>query len=65
MYVCICHSITDRQIREVVGAGATSLSDVQSHVPVGACCGCCIPTAQQVVDEHLNDLNDRPVMQVA
>ncbi len=53
MYVCICHGITDRQIRETLDRGATSLSDVQMQVPVGGCCGRCLPTAQEVVQEHL------------
>ncbi len=53
MYVCICHGITDNQIREALDRGAASLSDVQAHVPVGGCCGRCLPTAQAVVEEHL------------
>jgi bacterioferritin-associated ferredoxin len=53
MYVCICHAVTDRQIREVVNRGANSLTDVQQQVPVGGCCGRCQDTAQQVVEECL------------
>lgn len=51
MYVCICHAITDREIREVVNRGANSLPDVQQHVPVAGCCGRCQDTAQQIVEE--------------
>lgn len=53
MYVCICHGITDRQIREALDQGANSLGEVQMRVPVGGCCGRCLPTAQEVVEEHL------------
>ena len=41
MFVCICNAITDRQIQEVVAAGATSLSDLQAQLGVATCCGCC------------------------
>jgi bacterioferritin-associated ferredoxin len=60
MYVCVCHAVTDRQIRECVDRGARSLFDVQCRLPVGGCCGSCQEAAKQVVDEHLTaNLNSR------
>jgi bacterioferritin-associated ferredoxin len=53
MYVCVCHAVTDREIRKAVDEGATSLFEVQCRLPVGSCCGRCQETAQQLVDEHL------------
>lgn len=53
MYVCVCHAVTDREIREAVERGARSLSDVQSCLPVGGCCGRCETAARDVVDECL------------
>ncbi len=52
MYVCICHGITDRQIRETLDRGAASLGEVQMQVPVGGCCGRCLRTAQEVIQQH-------------
>ncbi len=52
MYVCVCHAVTDRDIRAEVERGACSLYDVQCRLPVGSCCGRCEDTAQQVIDEH-------------
>jgi bacterioferritin-associated ferredoxin len=56
MYVCVCCAVTDRQIRDAVSGGAVSLSDVQSVVPVGMCCGRCEDVARTVVDESLREL---------
>jgi len=55
MYVCVCHAVTDRQIRAAVDLGASSLSEVQCQLPVASCCGHCEETARQVVDEHLGN----------
>jgi bacterioferritin-associated ferredoxin len=51
MYVCICHAVTDREIRAAVTAGAASLSDVSMTLGVATGCGCCREAAQQVIHE--------------
>lgn len=52
MYVCICHQVTDRQIRCAVERGAGSLTEVQLELPVGGCCGRCVESAQALIAEH-------------
>lgn len=52
MYICMCHAISDRQIREVVDRGAGSLQEVQAHLPVASCCGCCEESARQLIEAH-------------
>ncbi len=54
MYVCICHAVTDREIREAIDRGARSLMEVQSCLPVASCCGRCEATARDVVEDHLH-----------
>jgi bacterioferritin-associated ferredoxin len=54
MYVCVCHAVTDKDIRKAVDRGACSLFDVQNELPVGSCCGRCEDTAQTVVEEYLS-----------
>jgi bacterioferritin-associated ferredoxin len=49
MYVCVCHAVTDRQIRRAVEQGARTLGDVQMQLPVGACCGRCEDSAREVI----------------
>jgi bacterioferritin-associated ferredoxin len=52
MYICICHGVTDRQIRRAVEQGASSLGEVQLQLPVGGCCGRCEDSARAVIGEH-------------
>lgn len=41
MYVCICHAVTDRQIRACIEDGATSLRELRAELKVGTQCGKC------------------------
>lgn len=52
MYICVCHGITDRQIRSAVEQGCSTLDDVQLQLPVGGCCGRCEPAARELIREH-------------
>jgi bacterioferritin-associated ferredoxin len=53
MYVCVCHAISDRQIREAVDRGAESLHEVQAYLPVGNCCGACTDSAEELIESHV------------
>lgn len=53
MYVCICHGISDRRVREAVREGADSFEALQAATGVGTCCGACEPTARALVEEAL------------
>ncbi len=54
MYVCLCNGITESQIRDAVGGGARSLSELHSCLGVASCCGRCADCAQQVLHETLS-----------
>jgi bacterioferritin-associated ferredoxin len=54
MYICICHGVTDRQIRRAVDQGASTLGEVQMQLPVGGCCGRCEDSARTVIREQQN-----------
>lgn len=47
MFICICNAITERQVKQAVADGATTLSDLQGQLGVAACCGCCAETATE------------------
>jgi bacterioferritin-associated ferredoxin len=63
MIVCICQNVSDRQIREAVYAGATSMPEVRNQLGVGTCCGKCHPHAKQVLRECIESagtMRDQP-----
>ncbi|MET0660803.1 MAG: (2Fe-2S)-binding protein [Steroidobacteraceae bacterium] len=53
MYVCVCRAISERQIRESVHRGASSLEEVKRLLPVASCCGCCEETARELVQSEV------------
>ena len=58
MYVCICHSVTDRQIREAVEQGAASLEDLCQTLALGTTCGKCLGCAREVLADALHACYD-------
>ncbi|MBI3145644.1 MAG: bacterioferritin-associated ferredoxin [Pseudogulbenkiania sp.] len=56
MYVCLCHGVTDTQIREAVVEGATRLRDVSQQLGVATDCGRCACCAHQLIKDTLADL---------
>ena len=53
MIVCVCNNISDREIRQAVDLGLTSMSDLYKELGVGPCCGKCVSYAREVMNEHL------------
>lgn len=53
MYVCICHAVTDTQIKQSVENGCCSYREVRDCHNVGKTCGRCVPEARQLIDETL------------
>jgi bacterioferritin-associated ferredoxin len=51
VYICICHGISDRRLRQAVSDGAQSFDDLQASTGVGSCCGACEPSVRELVDE--------------
>ncbi|WP_144571525.1 bacterioferritin-associated ferredoxin [Azomonas agilis] len=55
MYVCLCHGITDGQIREAITDGCYSFRDVRVTLGVATQCGKCACAAKALVHETLNN----------
>lgn len=41
MYVCVCHAVTDKQLREAISQDAHSLRDLRYELGVMSSCGKC------------------------
>ena len=53
MIVCICNNISDREIRQAVDLGLTTMSALHHDLGVASCCGKCASYAEQVVNAHM------------
>ena len=51
MYVCICQSVTDKQIRRAAARGVDNLYELRESLGVAAGCGSCAASAQEILDE--------------
>lgn len=55
MYVCICKSVTDKQIRRAAARGVDNLVELRENLGVASGCGTCAGAAQEILD----DVNSR------
>lgn len=51
MYVCICHAVTEKQVRDAAGSGVTDLWGLQAELGVASSCGQCRETASEILRE--------------
>jgi|KBSSwiStaDraftv2_1062776.scaffolds.fasta_scaffold453097_2 bacterioferritin-associated ferredoxin len=58
MYICICHGVTESQIREAVQGGADSLDTLRAELGIGTRCGTCVCAAQSLLEEVSEELGD-------
>ncbi len=63
MYICICKSVTDRQIRRAARQGADSLYELQESLGVATGCGSCADMAESILEEA-NERRSEPRMYV-
>lgn len=53
MIVCVCNNISDREIRQAMELGITSMDELRSALGVATCCGQCFSCAEEILDQHL------------
>lgn len=51
MYVCICKSVTDKQIRRAAARGVDNLYELRESLGVAAGCGSCAAEAQEILND--------------
>jgi bacterioferritin-associated ferredoxin len=54
MIVCVCNNISDREIRQAVDLGLSSMAELRRDLGVATCCGKCASCAKQVLNAHLD-----------
>jgi len=54
MYVCLCHGITDRTIRQAARSGEQSFAQLQQSTGLATCCGTCLDFAETIWQEALS-----------
>jgi bacterioferritin-associated ferredoxin len=51
MYVCLCHAVTETDVRRAIDDGARSVSQITMATGAGSGCGSCLSHAQALIDE--------------
>lgn len=64
MIVCICKRVSDRQIRQMVDEGASSLRDIRKATGLGTQCGKCVCETRDILRE-LNGQDSNPLRDLA
>ena len=49
MYVCLCHGVTDHDIRRAAEAGCSSVSELTMRTGLGSGCGTCGEMAAELL----------------
>jgi bacterioferritin-associated ferredoxin len=52
MYVCVCHGVTDHQIRRAAEEGVRDAHELTMRTGAGSSCGSCLELAQQLLDQQ-------------
>ena len=64
MIVCVCNNISDREIRQAIELGITSMDELRADLGVATCCGQCFDCAEEILNAHLSTVNAAaPAMQ--
>ena len=59
MYVCLCHNVTDTEIRRAVRIGEIgNMVDLREKMGVSTQCGKCAKCAKQVLREALREAHE-------
>ncbi|SHN23745.1 bacterioferritin-associated ferredoxin [Duganella sacchari] len=53
MIVCVCNNISDREIRQAMELGITSMEELRGALGVATCCGQCFSCAEELLNDHL------------
>ncbi|HIV57867.1 MAG TPA: (2Fe-2S)-binding protein [Candidatus Stackebrandtia faecavium] len=52
MYVCICHRVSEKEVRGCIEAGARSEEEVEDACEAGGGCGTCLDRITDMLEAH-------------
>ena len=56
MFVCLCHGVTDKQIKQAVHQGASTVKHIAKELNVATQCGKCAQATKIIIDQELEHL---------
>ncbi|GEM_PF-567516 len=63
MIVCVCHKVSDRDIKRQVRDGCSSFEALQFETGAATCCGCCESCAREVFEQAQGQTTvERPIV---
>ena len=66
MYVCVCHGVTDSQIRRAAEDGCRDVHELTMRSGAGSNCGSCLDLAAEILAEvHAPALLPLPILRAA
>jgi bacterioferritin-associated ferredoxin len=54
MYVCICHGVTESQVRRAADDGCRDVHELTMRTGAGSNCGSCVSLAAEILSEQAN-----------
>ncbi|MEU1289595.1 (2Fe-2S)-binding protein [Kitasatospora sp. NPDC005856] len=52
MYVCMCHAVTEDQVKKAIDGGASTPRQIAKGCRAGTDCGSCVRRIQALLGEH-------------
>lgn len=66
MYVCICHGVTESQVRRAADEGCRDLHELTMRTGAGASCGSCMDLAAEIISDQVKmRVLELPVLRAA
>lgn len=66
MYVCVCHGVTDREIRRAAEDGCRDVYELTMRTGCGSSCGSCVSLAADILAEtNAHQVLHLPVLRAA
>ncbi|MFR9803361.1 bacterioferritin-associated ferredoxin [Pseudonocardia sp. RS010] len=53
MYVCICHAVTEVELRDCIGEGARTVEEIGDVCGAGTSCGTCLDRVDVLLTAEL------------